>query len=143
MEELKETGRIEAFSDGVFAVAITLLVLNLQPPKPLQESLLIWLGQQWPAYLAFMTSFATIGVMWINHHRLFTYITHSDSTLMALNLLLLMLIVIVPFPTALLAEYIAATDPQFAWDQHIAALLFNGTYVLLALCFNMLWRYST
>ena len=142
MEERKETGRIEAFSDGVFAVAITLLVLNLQPPKPLQEELLFWLGQQWPAYLAFVTSFATIGVMWINHHRLFTYITRSNSTLMGLNLLLLMLIVFVPFPTALLAQYIAAGQP-LAGDQHIAAALFNGTYVVLSLCFNTLWRYST
>jgi uncharacterized membrane protein len=150
VEEHKETGRIEAFSDGVFAVAITLLVLNLQPPKPLQQDLLGWLGQQWPAYLAFVTSFATIGVMWINHHRLFTYITRSDSTLMALNLLLMMLIVFVPFPTALLAGYIAPTRQQFtgtaqqlAGDQLAAALLFNGTYVLLAFCFNALWRYST
>ena len=143
MEEPKETGRIEAFSDGVFAVAITLLVLNLQPPKPLQVDLVTWLVQQWPAYLAFVTSFATIGVMWMNHHRLFTYITRSDSGLMGLNLLLLMLIVLVPFPTALLADYIAAPGPSFSWAQHIAAAVFNWTYVVLALCFNILWRYST
>ncbi len=138
-ESQKETGRIEAFSDGVFAVAITLLVLSIQPPaKPLSDpDLLGWLGAQWPVYFAFVTSFATIGVMWINHHRMFTYIRKADTRLMGLNLLLLMLIAFVPFPTALVSDYIALPG------QHVAALLYSGTYVLLALCFNGLWRYAT
>jgi uncharacterized membrane protein len=144
MEELKETGRIEAFSDGVFAVAITLLVLNLQVPKPPPSNgLLGWLGLQWPAYLAFVTSFAIVGVMWINHHRMFTLITRSDSVLMALNLLLLMLIVFIPFPTALVAQYISLSQQSFAADQRAAALVYNGTAILLAICFNVLWRYAT
>lgn len=143
MEE-KETGRIEAFSDGVFAVAITLLVLNLQIPKPpSSEGLLVWLGHQWPAYLAFVTSFAIVGVMWINHHRMFTLITRSDSMLMGLNLLLLMLIVFIPFPTALVAQYISLPPQPFATDQRVAALVYNGTAILLAICFNTLWRYAT
>ncbi len=135
----KETGRLEAFSDGVFAVAITLLVLGLQVPQKLlaDADLLQWLLNQWPVFLAFVTSFATIGVMWINHHRLFSHIKRSDSTLMALNLLLLLLIVFVPFPTELVAQYIVRPT------QHLAALLYNGTYVLLAACFNLLWRYAT
>jgi TMEM175 potassium channel family protein len=144
-EQLKETGRIEAFSDGIFAVAITLLVLNIQVPKtPTGE---LWgdnhslgmalLGQgQWTAYLAFVTSFATIGIMWINHHRLFNYIKSSNDSLLTLNLLLLMLIVFVPFPTALLADYL---QPQYT----LAAAIYSATFVLLAICFNVLWRYAS
>ncbi|HLX48166.1 MAG TPA: TMEM175 family protein [Streptosporangiaceae bacterium] len=139
LNESKETGRLEAFSDGVFAVAITLLILDLQIPKQVlsDNALLSFLSGQGSVYLAFVTSFATIGVMWLNHHRLFTHITRSDSILMLLNLLLLLLIVFVPYPTALVAQYI------FVPNHRYAALLFNGTYVLLAVCFNVLWRYAT
>jgi uncharacterized membrane protein len=138
----KETGRVEAFSDGVFAVAITLLVLNIHglpdPTKPLPDAdLLTFLGKQWPTYLAFVTSFATIGVMWMNHHRLFTHITRVDTNLFALNLLLLIVIVFIPFPTALLTSYI--TYPEY----HYAALLYSATDILLAISFNLLWRYAS
>jgi uncharacterized membrane protein len=139
----KETGRVEAFSDGVFAVAITLLVLNIRglpdPSNPLSDSefLKIILRNQWPTYLAFVTSFATIGVMWMNHHRLFTYIKRVDTNLFALNLLLLLVIVFIPFPTALLASYI--TYPEY----HYAALLYSATDILLAISFNLLWRYAS
>jgi len=139
MDDTKETGRIEGFSDGVIAVAITLLVLSLQPPAVLAKSdtdLLQKLLSLWPNYLAFVTSFATIGVMWINHHRMFTYIRRTDSTLMALNLLLLLVIVFIPFPTALVAQYLEM--PDF----HTAAAIYNGTYVLLSICFNLLFRYA-
>lgn len=139
LEEREETRRIEAFSDGVFAVAITLLVLGLHAPNTLlsDRDLLRWLLGQWPDYFAFVTSFATIGVMWINHHRMFTYIKRADTTLLSLNLLLLLLIVFVPFPTLLLADYIISPG------QHLAALFYSGTYILLAICFNVLWRYAT
>lgn len=136
MEE-KETGRLESFSDGVIAVAITLLVLNLQPPANAEPGLLQWLGGQWANYLAFVTSFATIGVMWMNHHRMFTYIKRIDATLMLLNLLLLLVIVFIPFPTALVAKYLQHSD------ELTAALLFNGAYVFIAICFNTLLRYAT
>jgi uncharacterized membrane protein len=137
--EDKETGRLEAFSDGVFAVAITLLVLNLHiPPASLSDGNLgRQILAQWPTFAAFVTSFATIGIMWINHHRLFTHIRRVDTPLMLLNLLLLMLIVFVPFPTALLAVY--TVQP----DQHLAAFLYCGTFVVLAICFNLLWRYAS
>ncbi|MGE5222791.1 MAG: TMEM175 family protein [Omnitrophica WOR_2 bacterium] len=139
LEGRGETRRIEAFSDGVFAVAITLLVLGLHvPDKSLTDhDLLLWLLGQWPVYFAFVTSFATIGVMWINHHRMFTHIQRADTTLLSLNLLLLLLIVFVPFPTLLLADYIILPG------QHLAALLYSGTYILLAICFNLIWRYAT
>lgn len=133
----KETGRLEAFSDGVFAVAITLLVLGFQPPKiGSDDALLTWLREQWPILFAFVTSFATIGVMWINHHRLYTHIKRMDSVLMALNLLLLMVIVFIPYPTELVAQYI--TQP----DHHVAALLYSATSIVLAVAFNVLWRYA-
>ena len=133
-EENKETGRVEAFSDGVFAIAITLLVLNIQVPHdlPVGKSLAGALIDQWPTYLAFVTSFATIGIMWINHHRLFTHIRRSDNTLLVLNGLLLMGITVVPFPTALLAAYIGHPDEQ------VAALVYGGTLVLIAIFFNVL-----
>lgn len=138
-EQGEETRRIEAFSDGVFAVAITLLVLGFHEPQTLlvDHELAQWLLEQWPVLLAFVTSFATIGVMWINHHRMFTHIKRADTTLLSLNLLLLLLIAFVPFPTLLIAEYVLVPG------QHLAALLYSGTYILLAVCFNLLWRYAT
>lgn len=137
----KETGRLEAFSDGVFAVAITLLVLNIKiPPDNLlnDQHLRSELLHQWPVLLAFVTSFATIGIMWINHHRLFNHIKRTDTGLLLLNLLLLLLIVFVPFPTALLAQQYAVYP-----DQYLAAKIYSGTFVILAICFNALWRYAS
>lgn len=144
MEE-KETGRLEAFSDGVFAVAITLLVLNIKipgvdvPASQLPNDTKLWtmLLNEWPMLAAYTTSFATIGVMWINHHRLYTHIKRTNTMLMLLNLLLLLIIVFVPVPTALVAEYLVHPD------QHAAALLYSGTMVILAVCFNLLWRYAS
>jgi TMEM175 potassium channel family protein len=131
-----ETGRVEAFSDGVFAIAITLLILEIKIPKPSEGALANQLLRQWPSYFAFLISFAFIGVMWINHHRLFTHIKRCNNTLMILNLLLLLGVTIVPFPTAVLATHIG-----FA-DQRTAALLYNGVYVFIAIIFNLLWRYA-
>lgn len=144
MEE-KETGRLEAFSDGVFAVAITLLVLNIRipginlPSSQLPGDIDLWhtLRDEWPMLAAYTTSFATIGVMWINHHRLYTHIKRTNTILMLLNLLLLLIIVFIPVPTALVAEYLVRPD------QHAAALLYSGTNVILAVCFNLLWRYAS
>lgn len=144
----KETGRLEAFSDGVFAVAITLLVLNIKIPGldlPLSQlaadtggkSLPAMLVAEWPMLVAYITSFATIGIMWLNHHRLFQHIKRTDTGLMLLNLLLLAFIVFVPVPTALLSEYL----PRL--DLHTAAIVYTGTYVVTACCFNMLWRYAS
>jgi uncharacterized membrane protein len=141
----KETGRLEAFSDGVFAVAITLLVLNIKipgidlPPDKLLDDLHLWpmLRDEWPSLAAYATSFATIGIMWLNHHRLYVHIKRTNTGLILLNLLLLLFIVFVPVPTALLAEYIVKPD------QHLAAVVYSGTYVILACCFNLLWRYAS
>jgi uncharacterized membrane protein len=140
----KDTNRLEAFSDGVFAVAITLLILNIQPPSLSTPELLTdpalreFIGKQWPMLLAFVTSFFTIGIMWINHHRLFTHIKRTDNTLLLLNLLLLLIIVFIPFPTALVAQQYAVHP-----EMHFAAVVYSGTNVILAICFNLLWRYAS
>jgi uncharacterized membrane protein len=141
----KETGRLEAFSDGVFAVAITLLVLNIKipgldlPPAQLPDDTTLWitLGHEWPMLVAYGTSFATIGVMWLNHHKLFVHIKRTNTALMLLNLLLLLIIVFIPVPTALLAEYLVRPD------LHAAAVVYSGTFLVMATCFNLLWRYAS
>jgi len=131
-----ETARVEAFSDGVFAIAITLLVLNLKVPSDPAGSLGGALARQWPTYAAFLISFAFIGIMWVNHHRLFNHIRRSDNWLLFLNLLLLLGVTFVPFPTALLAAHFGATDKT------VAAVVFNGTYFVIAGFFNVLWRHA-
>ncbi|HEV2386913.1 MAG TPA: TMEM175 family protein [Candidatus Acidoferrales bacterium] len=131
-----ETARIEAFSDGVFAIAITLLILEVKVPAAGSGRLSRQLVAQWPSYFSFAISFAFIGIMWINHHRLFTHIRRSDHLLPALNLLLLMGVTFVPFPTAVLATHLRGPD------KNTAAALFNGTYLAIAIFFNLLWRYA-
>lgn len=131
-----ETGRVEAFSDGVFAIAITLLVLDIKVPSGSAGPLGPALRSEWPFYAAFLLSFAFIGIMWINHHRLFTQIQRSTNTLMVLNLLLLLGVTVVPFTTAVLSAYLATGEAK------TAALLYNATYVVIAIFFNLLWGYA-
>lgn len=137
----KETGRIEAFSDGVFAIAITLLVWNIKVPHLYEQSdnadLLSALFNQWPSYLAYFISFVTILIMWVSHHRLFNYIRRSNDMFLFLNGLLLMFVTFVPFPTALLAEYVRT---QYAG---LAAAVYAGTYFAIAVVFNILWLYAS
>jgi TMEM175 potassium channel family protein len=134
-----ETARIEAFSDGVFAIAITLLILEIQvPPQTPHGSLRGALLDLWPSYLAFLASFMTIGVMWLNHHRLFTLINKKDDGLIALNLLLLLGITWLPFPTALLAEHLLGAHA----DQQVAAVVYAGSFLALAIVFNVMWHYA-
>jgi uncharacterized membrane protein len=134
---LTETSRIEAFSDGVFAIAITLLILEVHVPTGPAGSLASGLTRQWPTYVSFLISFAFIGIMWVNHHRLFNHIRRSDNLLLFLNLLLLLGVTVVPFPTALLAtHYLSAADGV------VAAAVFNGTYLMIAIFFNVLWHHA-
>ncbi len=132
-------GRIEAFSDGVFAIAITLLILEVKVPHPGEHGLWHELAQLWPSYLAFFTSFLTIGIVWINHHAQFDRFASVDRTLNFLNLLLLLWVSFVPFPTALVAEYLRDGN---ASDQHIAAMVYAATFLALSLSFFALWRYA-
>lgn len=126
-----ETGRIEAFSDGVFSIAATLLVLELKPPP---SSGPFWPGilSQWPGFTAFLLSFLFIGIMWINHHRLFTHVRRSDDMLLLSNLLLLLGVVWIPYQTLVMAQ--AVSKGGF----RDAALLYNGSYLAIALLFNLL-----
>ncbi len=132
-----ETARIEAFSDGVFAIAITLLILEIKVPLPSAGRLAPQLWRQWPSYISFVISFAFIGIMWINHHRLFTHIRRCDNGLLLLNLLLLLGVTFVPYPTAVLSMYLGKAD------QRLAAIFFNGTFFFIAIFYNLLWRYAT
>jgi uncharacterized membrane protein len=138
--EAKETGRIEAFSDGVFAIAITLLVLELRVPELAESAanaeLLAELAREWPSYFAYLVSFATILIMWVSHHRLFSLIVRADARFMFLNGLLLLLVTTVPFPTSLLADYMVRPAAN------VAGAVYSGLFVLLALAFNALWRYA-
>ena len=131
-----ETTRVEAFSDGVFAIAITLLILEIKVPSAGSGQLAAQLLRQWPSYVSFVISFAFIGIMWMNHHRLFTHIKRSDDLLLIFNLLLLLGVTWVPFPTSVLAAHLGQPG------QRTAALLFNSTYFVIAVFFNVLWRYA-
>jgi uncharacterized membrane protein len=131
-----DTARLEAFSDGVFAIAITLLILEIKVPTAGSGVLTTQLLRQWPSYFSFVASFAFIGIMWINHHRLFTHIRRCDDLLLIFNLLLLLGITFVPFPTAVLAAHLGGPD------QRTAAVVFQATYLLISLLFNLLWRYA-
>ena len=139
-EQDKDTARLEAFSDGVFAIIITLLVFSIQVPSSetvVQKGLLKALLDQWHMYLAFSASFFFMLVMWINHHRLFTAIRRTDNNLLLLNGLLLFGISLVPFPTAVVAEYLDHAE------QANAVLIYNGWFLVIALFFNVFWRYAS
>ena len=136
---MNETGRIEAFSDGVFAIAITLLILEIKVPLQVGPGNLgNALLHEWPSFLAFLASFFTIGVMWMNHHRLFTLIGAADDALLALNLLLLLGITWIPFPTALLATHLRASG-----NDRVAAVVYSSSFFIIAIVFRVLWRYAT
>jgi uncharacterized membrane protein len=128
------TARLEAFSDGVIAVAITLLVLNIDLPtlKP-GESLAHGLADQWPFYAAYVTSFLTIGIIWINHHVMIGRLREADRAILFLNLLLLMSIAVLPFATKLIAEYLRKSS-----GQHLAAAIYSGAFLVMALFFSIL-----
>ena len=108
-------GRAEAFSDGVLAVAITLLVLDLHVDATGHGSLLHQLGQRWPSFAAYVVSFFVIGVIWVNHHALFALIDRVDRVLLFENLLLLMFVTTLPFTTSTLAEYVREGGTNARW----------------------------
>jgi uncharacterized membrane protein len=133
------TGRLEAFSDGVIAVAITLLVLDIHvptPPLPAGTTLAHELARNWPVYAAYITSFLTIGIIWINHHVMIRRLREPDHMILFLNLLLLMSIAILPFATSLMATYLRETS-----GQHLAAAIYSGSLLLMGVCFSVLNRH--
>jgi uncharacterized membrane protein len=134
----KETTRLEAFSDGVFAIAITLLVLELKVPHAAagEQQTSLALGEkllrEWPSYLALATSFFTILIMWVHHHLLFKLVRKVDAKLLFANGFLLMLVSVVPFPTAVVAEYLATPEAP------AAAEFYADVFVLISIAFYVL-----
>ena len=131
MESRFDSGRLEALSDGVFAIAITLLVLEITLPENAFENLGHAILHEWPAYLAYVTSFLTIGTAWFVHHEIFRRMSHADPNVMRLNLLVLMVVAFLPFPTALLGGAIHETDAERTAVLFYGAVL-GAMLVLLA-----------
>jgi uncharacterized membrane protein len=137
--DLADTSRVEAFSDGVFAIAITLLVIELHPPE-LEPGEHLWpaLVDTWPQFAAYLTSFAVIGIMWVNHHSMFRRIQWADRGLMFLNLLLLLWTALLPFPTNLFAEHLRDDSN----NAHVAAAIYSTNLTLAAIAFSLIWWYA-
>lgn len=131
-----DKARLEAFSDGVFAIAITLLVLDLHVPEVGGGSLAHALWRQWPADASYAVSFVTIGIIWVNHHNVFRHLERCDRRLLFLNVFLLLTVAVIPYPTALISHY--ARTP----NAPAAAVAYGGVMVVMALCFNAIWHYS-
>jgi uncharacterized membrane protein len=135
------TGRLESFSDGVLAVAITLLVLALLVPHPQSGHTLAGdLGHEWAQFVAYAISFVTVGIIWINHHAALNRLREADHTLLVINLLLLMSVVLLPFTTNLMASYLRAGR-----GEHLAAAVYGGSLLLMGLAFlalnvHIMWR---
>ncbi len=135
------TGRIEAFSDGVIAIAITLLVLEIKVPhlkEGAEGNLWKELLQLWPSYGGYLTSFLVIGIIWINHHQMYKLIQRTNHAFLALNVLFLMVISFLPFPTGVLSEYM-----REGREQQTATIFYAGIMLLMAGVFNILWRYAS
>jgi uncharacterized membrane protein len=134
-----DKSRLEAFSDGVFAVAITLLALDLVVRPPGSGHSVAWqLGHQWPQFVAYVVSFFTIGIIWVNHHALFKTITGVDRTVLFLNLSLLAVVVLFPFATSMVADYLTADN----WDASVAAAFYSSLGVAMSVCFTLIFRWS-
>jgi uncharacterized membrane protein len=136
-ERRLRTGRLEAFSDGVFAIAITLLVLEISVPPGSEDHLLDAVLDQWPSYLAYVVSFSTIGAVWLAHSAITEYLHGANTLLIRLNLLLLMVVSFLPFPTRLLAEYLGDDDPA-----RVAATIYGLTLLAAAALLAVLWTYA-
>ena len=131
--------RLEAFSDGVFAVAITLLALNIAVAGPGHgKSLADQLGSHWPAFVAYLISFFTIGIIWVNHHALLRSVKAVDRTLLFLNLVLLLFVVLIPFSTATAAEYLTKDN----WDANVAMAVYAGVFVGMSLGFGGIFEWT-
>ena len=132
-----DTRRAESFSDGVFAVAITVLVFNLLAigHGPLSYRLLL---NAWPQYAAYVVSFLTIGIMWLNHHTMLSVVSRVDRITLVLNTFLLMGVVAVPFPTALVADHLTADAPA---GGRVAAVLYGLVLIATSIAFSVMWMY--
>jgi uncharacterized membrane protein len=132
----KDTSRVEAFSDGVFAIALTLLILEIRVPHLRFGASNLELGSAllalWPSFLAFLLSFGVVLTMWINHHEFMRVVQRADARFLFANGFLLLMVTFVPFPTALLAQYLGTTAAN------AAVAFYCGTFVLVNIAFNVL-----
>jgi uncharacterized membrane protein len=135
---LADSTRVEAFSDGVLAIAITLLVVELKPPDVHRGSLLDQLIGQWPGYLAYLASFLYLAVIWLNHHTVFTRIRHVDRGLKWANLGVLFTAATLPFPTAVLSTAAEANSPA---DKQVAVGVYAALAALMCLSWMLFWNY--
>ena len=133
-----DRSRLEAFSDGVFAVAITLLALDLTVEGPGHGPLIDQLYDKWPAFLAYLTSFFTIGIIWVNHHALVRSIVKVDRTLLFVNLVLLLFVVLIPFGTSTEADYF----PHNTQDAQLAAVLYSGVFLGMSAGFGAILEWT-
>ena len=131
------TSRAEAFSDGVFAIAATLLVLELKVPLVEAGELLGALLDAWPSYATYVVSFLTIGIIWVNHHAIFERVRRVDRPLLFINLIFLMVVAVIPFPTALLSDYLGEGH-----DDRLAAAIYGGTMWAMGLAICAIWAYA-
>jgi uncharacterized membrane protein len=131
-----KTARLEAFSDGVFAIAITLLIIEIKVPEDTSH-LLRQLGDLWPSYLGFVISFLVIGLIWANHHAMFDHIRAADRTLLFLNTVLLMLVVFIPFSAGVLAAAFRNHE-----SERTAVVLYGVVLVAGGFPFNAIWEYA-
>jgi len=131
-----DTNRLEAFSDGVIAIAITLLVLDIRLPL-ISHDLGRELLNLWPSYFAYAVSFIVIGAIWINHHAMFDHIVRADHQLLSLNTLHLMFIAFLPFPTSVLADAL-----HNRVDESIATAFYGGTLTVIGLLVTTMWYYA-
>jgi uncharacterized membrane protein len=147
-----DRSRLEAFSDGVFAVAITLLALDLTVAGPGHGQLIDQLGNRWPSFVAYLISFFMIGIVWVNHHVLVRGIAVADRTLLFLNLVLLLFVVMIPFATATGAEYLAVHGQQAHSlivhgenphrDTQVAMMLYGAVFLGMSLGFAVIFEWT-
>ena len=130
------TSRTETFSDGVFAIAATLLVLELKVPQVEPGGLSVALLERWPSYATYVVSFLTIGIIWVNHHAVMDRIRNVNRRLLFMNLVFLMAVAAIPFPTALLADYL-----QVGHDERLAAAVYGGTMAVMGVSLGAMWAY--
>ena len=128
--------RVEAFSDGVFAIAITLLVLEIAVPVGQEHDLIGALVALWPAYLAYAISFLTIGWVWVGHTAIIAHVVGIDRILVRLNLALLMAVAFLPFPTKLMGEYLGKSEPE-----RVAVIFYGLVLLVIELLLAWMWRY--
>jgi uncharacterized membrane protein len=132
----RDTGRLETFSDGVFAITITLLILEIRPPED-YERLLHGLAELWPSYLAYAVTFLFIGQVWANHHVMFDHIRVADRVVLLLNTVLLMVVAFLPFATSVLAGAL-----REGHGERTAVVLYAVAFDVTALAFNAVWQYA-